>query len=103
MKLFPFLYCFILIPFSFTLIIARRGCLQRGNKSPGNCFDHKNFNVVACNCPCEKEYEQLPQRNICTKCQHAHREPMLSQVPASTLVFHFDPLLLAKYNKNDTN
>ncbi len=40
------------------------------------CYDHKEYHLVQCNCPCWK-YKSIANRNQCLKCRHYHdAEPL---------------------------
>lgn len=49
------------------------GCLDNSYHLT-QAFDYKNYHLVQCNCPCEKQYKILSKRAQCSKCLH-YRDP----------------------------
>jgi len=52
------------------------GCMDNSRHLHG-CFDHKEYHLVKCNCPCWK-YKSIANRGKCLKCMHYHdAQPMI--------------------------
>jgi hypothetical protein len=64
------------ITLSFNACYAAPGCMDNSYRLTQH-NDSKDYNYVACNCPCEKKYHIIERKSTCSKCGH-FRDPRLN-------------------------
>jgi len=61
---------------------GRVGCMDNSWHLK-KAYDDKTYHYVYCTCPCEKRYEQSPNRRKCWKCRHYHEPQSIEMVKVS--------------------